>query len=80
MFGPTGGSARGKKSSMRAPCGRFPPAAVAAEREAVVHAHPRTAHFKEDIIQAFYDGIKHKPETTFLWMLLDPILPERAPI
>ena len=36
-----------------------------AEREAVVHAHPRGAHFKEDIIQAFYDGIKHKPETTF---------------
>src|SRR6201996_3746169 len=35
------------------------------EREAVVHAHPRTAHFKEDIIQAFYDGIKHKPATTF---------------
>ncbi|MFT9640223.1 phosphohydrolase, partial [Alcaligenes phenolicus] len=21
--------------------------------------------FKEDIIQAFYDGIKHKPDTTF---------------
>ena len=37
----------------------------AAQREAVVHAHPRTEHFKEDIIQAFYDGIKHKPETTF---------------
>ena len=36
-----------------------------AEREAVVGAHPRTDHFKEDIIQAFYDGIKHKPETTF---------------
>jgi HD superfamily phosphodiesterase len=36
-----------------------------AEREAVVHAHPRTEHFKEEIIQAFYDGIKHKPETTF---------------
>jgi hypothetical protein len=35
------------------------------EREAVVHAHPRTEHFKEDIIQAFYDGIKHKPATTF---------------
>jgi hypothetical protein len=35
------------------------------EREAVVTAHPRTEHFKEDIIQAFYDGIKHKPETTF---------------
>ena len=37
----------------------------AAEREAVVRAHPRTEHFKEDIIQAFYDGIKHKPQTTF---------------
>jgi HD superfamily phosphodiesterase len=36
-----------------------------AERDAVVHAHPRSPHFKEDIIQAFYDGIKHKPETTF---------------
>jgi hypothetical protein len=36
-----------------------------AEREAVVHAHPRTEEFKEDIIQAFYDGIKHKPDTTF---------------
>ena len=36
-----------------------------AEREAVVRAHPRTEHFKEDIIQAFYDGIKHRPETTF---------------
>jgi HD superfamily phosphodiesterase len=35
------------------------------EREAVVTAHPRTVHFKEDIIQAFYDGIRHKPETTF---------------
>ena len=36
-----------------------------AEREAVVRAHPRTGQFKEDIIQAFYDGIKHKPDTTF---------------
>jgi hypothetical protein len=35
------------------------------EREAVVKAHPRPATFKEDIIQAFYDGIKAKPETTF---------------
>jgi HD superfamily phosphodiesterase len=35
------------------------------EREAVVKTHPRTAHFKEDIIQAFYDGNKHKPDTTF---------------
>lgn len=36
-----------------------------AEREAVVDAHPRTSHFKEDIIQAFYEGIRHKPQTTF---------------
>jgi hypothetical protein len=36
-----------------------------ADREAVVAAYPRTPHFKEDIIQAFYDGIKHKPQTTF---------------
>jgi hypothetical protein len=34
-------------------------------REAVVAAFPRTARFKEDIIQAFYDGISHKPDTTF---------------
>lgn len=36
-----------------------------AQREAVVAAYPRTPHFKEDIIQAFYEGIKHKPDTTF---------------
>ncbi|KQP47231.1 HD domain-containing protein [Methylobacterium sp. Leaf106] len=36
-----------------------------AEREAVVSAFPRTPEFKEDIIQAFYDGIRHKPDTTF---------------
>jgi hypothetical protein len=36
-----------------------------AEREAVLRAYPRTPNFKEEIIQAFYDGIKHKPETTF---------------
>jgi len=36
-----------------------------AERIAVVRAHPRTEQFKEDIIQTFYDGIKHKPGTTF---------------
>ena len=35
------------------------------EREAIVSAHPRTDDFKSDIIQAFYDGIKHKPDTTF---------------
>jgi hypothetical protein len=36
-----------------------------AQREAVVAAYPRTPRFKEDIIQAFYDGFKHKPQTTF---------------
>ncbi|SEO53113.1 HD domain-containing protein [Methylobacterium sp. ap11] len=36
-----------------------------AEREAVVSGFPRTPDFKEDIIQAFYDGIRHKPDTTF---------------
>lgn len=36
-----------------------------ADREAVVRRFPRTPQFKEDILQAFYEGIKHKPETTF---------------
>ena len=31
----------------------------------MVHAHPRTVHFKADIIQASF-GIKHKLETTFV--------------
>ena len=35
------------------------------DRKTVVEAYPRTPHFKEDILQAFHDGIKHKPETTF---------------
>jgi hypothetical protein len=35
------------------------------ERSAVVEAYQRPPHFKEDILQAFYDGIRHKPETTF---------------
>jgi hypothetical protein len=36
-----------------------------ADREAIVAAYPRSERFKEDIIQTFYDGIRHKPETTF---------------
>ena len=36
-----------------------------AEHEAVAAARPRSDHFKEDIFQVFYDGIKHKCETTF---------------
>ena len=35
------------------------------ERDAVLRAHPRPPRFKEEIIQAFYDGIHHKPGTTF---------------
>jgi HD superfamily phosphodiesterase len=34
-------------------------------REEVVRQFPRTPHFKEDILQAFYEGIRHKPATTF---------------
>jgi HD superfamily phosphodiesterase len=49
-----------------------------AEREAVVKAHPRTEHFKEDIIQAFYDGIRHKPDTTFGNVKAD-VIADKAP-
>ncbi|MEQ5777459.1 HD domain-containing protein [Thalassospira sp. NFXS8] len=35
------------------------------QRRAIVKAHPRQSRFKEEIIQAFYDGICHKPHTTF---------------
>jgi hypothetical protein len=34
-------------------------------REAIVEKYPRSANFKEEIIQAFYDGIHQKPDTTF---------------
>lgn len=34
-------------------------------RETIVAAFPRSPQFKEDILQAFYDGIKDKPGTTF---------------
>jgi hypothetical protein len=36
-----------------------------ADRAAVVGAYPRPSHFKEEIIQAFYDGMKHRPDSTF---------------
>jgi hypothetical protein len=36
-----------------------------AEREAVVRSFPRPPTFKEDIIQAFYDTVSLKPDTTF---------------
>ncbi|WP_114208924.1 HD domain-containing protein [Acidisarcina polymorpha] len=35
------------------------------ERDFVLGAFPRTPNFKEDILQAFYNGIRHKPNTTF---------------
>jgi len=49
-----------------------------ADREAVIAACPRTEHFEEDIIPTFYDGIKHKPETTFGNMNAD-ILADKDP-
>ncbi|MBZ9810265.1 MULTISPECIES: HD domain-containing protein [unclassified Mesorhizobium] len=35
------------------------------QREAVTAAFPREANFKLGIIDAFYEGMKHRPETTF---------------
>jgi hypothetical protein len=37
----------------------------AGQRDAVIGAYPRAASFEDDLIQAFYDGIRDKPETTF---------------
>jgi hypothetical protein len=34
-------------------------------RNAVVAEYPRTPNFKEDIIQAFYDGFHKRPDSTF---------------
>ena len=35
------------------------------DRQLVVEAHPRDPQFKQGIIEAFYQGNKHKPDTTF---------------
>jgi hypothetical protein len=35
------------------------------ERDAVVEAHPRGADFKNRIIDAFYAGMKHRPDSAF---------------
>lgn len=35
------------------------------DRQLVVEAHPRGTQFKQDIVEAFYQGNKHKPGTTF---------------
>jgi HD superfamily phosphodiesterase len=49
-----------------------------AERNAVVQLHPRDEHFKEDIIQAFYDGMKHRPDSTF-GTVNDDVLADKEP-
>jgi HD superfamily phosphodiesterase len=49
-----------------------------AERQAVVRAHPRGQHFKEGIIQAFYEGMKHRPDTTFGTMN-DDVIADKDP-
>jgi hypothetical protein len=48
------------------------------ERETVVKAFPRTPQFKEDIIQAFYDGFKHRPDTTF-GTVNDDVIADKEP-
>jgi hypothetical protein len=49
-----------------------------AQRKAVVAAYPRTPRFKEDIIQAFYDGMKHRPDSTF-GTINDDVLADKDP-
>ncbi|MDL2400188.1 HD domain-containing protein [Rhizobium mayense] len=36
-----------------------------AQREAVIAAFPREVQFKHGIIDAFYEGMKHRPDSTF---------------
>lgn len=36
-----------------------------ADREKVAELHPRGPAFKEGIVDAFYNGVRNKPETTF---------------
>ena len=36
-----------------------------ATRNEILKKFRRTEHFNEGIIQAFFEGIRHKPETTF---------------
>ena len=35
------------------------------QREAVIAAHPRGREFKHEMIEAFYQGMKHRPDSTF---------------
>jgi HD superfamily phosphodiesterase len=50
---------------------------AAEDREAVLAAYPRV-NFKESIIQAFFDGMAHRPETTFGTMN-DDVLADKLP-
>ena len=50
----------------------------ASERNAVVNAHPRNGQFKEDIIMAFYEGMKDRPDTTF-GTVNDDVLADKDP-
>jgi hypothetical protein len=38
---------------------------TAEQRQAVLAAHPRGTSFKKNIIDAFYEGMKHRPDSTF---------------
>jgi hypothetical protein len=51
---------------------------TAPQREAVMRAFPRSPHFKEDINQVFFDGVKHKPQTTFGNVMAD-VLADKDP-
>jgi hypothetical protein len=49
----------------------------AEQRDAVLAAHPRPG-FKDGIVEAFYDGIKHKPQTAYGTINID-ILTDKDP-
>ena len=49
-----------------------------AQRNSVLAAYPRDANFEEEIIQAFYDWNKHKPQTTYGTINAD-VLAEKDP-
>jgi len=49
-----------------------------AQRTAVVAAHPRSPQFAEEMIQTFFDWIKHKPDTTYGTINAD-VLAEKDP-
>ena len=42
-------------------CARF----THEQRETVIAAYPRGLDFKHDMLEAFYQGMKHRPGTTF---------------